>query len=44
VRADLQLRNRGDLTVRWNASERLAEARLDGTIGGEPLRATMLAP
>ena len=44
VRADLEIGARGTLDVRWNASRPLAEARLEGTLDGRALRATMLAP
>ena len=46
VRADLTITGPapGDLTARWNTQRRLAEATLDGTLGGRALRATMLAP
>jgi hypothetical protein len=32
------------MTARWNVQRRLAEATLDGTLGGRTLRAVMLAP
>jgi hypothetical protein len=34
----------GSLTARWNTQRRLAQATLDGRLGGRELHAAMLAP